>query len=40
MYLRVLPVGDSRIQPLGSASAGSKRAEEEPAVKAVPTAMK
>lgn len=39
-YLRVLPVGDSRIQPLGSASAGSKRAEEEPAVKAVPTAMK
>ena len=39
-YLRVLPAGDNRIQPLGGASVGSKRAEEKPAVKAIPTAMK
>jgi len=39
-YLRVLPVGDNRIQPLGGASAATKRAEDEPTVKAVPTAMK
>ena len=39
-YLRVLPAGDSRIQPLGGASVGSKRAEGETEGKAIPTAMK
>jgi hypothetical protein len=39
-YLRVLPAGDSRIQPLGAAGMGAKQAEVEPAVKAIPTAMK
>jgi hypothetical protein len=39
-YLRVLPAGDSRIQPLGVAGMGAKQAEVEPAVKAIPTAMK
>ena len=39
-YLRVLPTGDSRLQPLGAAGAGAKRADAEPAMKAIPTAMK
>ena len=39
-YLRVLPAGDSRIQPLGTHGMGAKQAEVEPAVKAIPTAMK
>jgi hypothetical protein len=39
-YLRVLPAGDSRIQPLGTASMGAKRAELELQPQAIPTAMK
>jgi manganese oxidase len=39
-YLRVLPAGDTRIQPLGAPGVGAKRAETEPAVQAIPTAMK
>ncbi len=39
-YLRVLPAGDQRIQPLGAASTGAKRAETQPEPKAIPTAMK
>ncbi len=43
-YLRVLPVGDQRIQPLGAAGAAGKRAELQPeqpvAGQAIPTAMK
>jgi len=39
-YLRVLPVGDSRIQPLGAAGMGAKQADAQPDVKAIPTAMK
>jgi manganese oxidase len=36
----VLPAGDTRIQPLGAPGVGAKRAETEPAVQAIPTAMK
>ncbi|TKS61143.1 MAG: hypothetical protein EWM72_00630 [Nitrospira sp.] len=39
-YLRVLPVGDSRIQPLGASSMGAKRANAQPEPRAIPTAMK
>ncbi len=39
-YLRVLPVGDSRIQPLGAAGMGAKRVEVDPEARATPTAMK
>jgi hypothetical protein len=39
-YLRVLPVGDSRIQPLGTQGMGVKRADVQPEPKAIPTAMK
>jgi hypothetical protein len=39
-YLRVLPTGDSRIQPLGTHGMGGKRAEMEPQPQAIPTAMK
>jgi len=39
-YLRVLPVGDSRIQPLGAAGVGAKRVEVNPEARATPTAMK
>ena len=39
-YLRVLPVSDSRIQPLGAAGVGAKRADMQPEAQAIPTAMK
>ena len=39
-YLRVLPTGDSKLQPLGTTGAGAKQAEAESDVKAIPTAMK
>jgi manganese oxidase len=39
-YLRVLPAGDSRIQPLGTQGTGAKRAETELQPQAMPTAMK
>jgi len=39
-YLRVLPVGDSRIQALGTQGTGAKRAEVKPQPQAIPTAMK
>jgi len=39
-YLRVLPVGDSRIQPLGAVGMGAKRADVQPEPQAIPTAMK
>jgi len=39
-YLRVLPAGDSRIQPLGAVGMGAKRAENHPDPHAVPTAMR
>jgi hypothetical protein len=39
-YLRVLPVGDSRIQPLGTQGMGAKRADVQPEPHAIPTAMK
>ena len=39
-YLRVLPVGDSRLQPLGVAGAGAKQAELQLEPQAIPTAMK
>jgi hypothetical protein len=39
-YLRVLPVGDSRLQPLGVAGVGTKRADVQPEPQAIPTAMK
>ncbi len=39
-YLRVLPVGDSRIQTLSTIGVGAKQAEAKPGVKAIPTAMK
>ena len=39
-YLRVLPVGDSRIQPLGAQGTGAKRVELKPEPQAIPTAMK
>jgi len=39
-YLRVLPAGDSRIQPLGAVGMGAKRAENHPEPHAVPTAMR
>ncbi len=39
-YLRVLPVGDSRIQPLEAQGTGAKRAELKPQPQAIPTAMK
>ena len=37
-YLRVLPAGDSRIQPLGVAGMGAKRAGVQPKPQAMPTA--
>ena len=39
-YLRVLPAGDSRIQPLGAHGAGAKHADVQPEPHAIPTAMK
>jgi len=39
-YLRVLPAGDSRIQPLGHAGMGSKQADVQPEPQAIPTAMR
>jgi hypothetical protein len=39
-YLRVVPTGDPRIQPLGVTGVGGKRAATQPAPQAVPTAMK
>ena len=39
-YLRVLPAGDSRIQPLGAHGAGAKHADVQPEPRAIPTAMK
>ncbi|MDF0642442.1 MAG: hypothetical protein P0111_00305 [Nitrospira sp.] len=39
-YLRVLPVGDSRIQPLGAVGMGAKRADAAPQPQAVPTALR
>jgi hypothetical protein len=39
-YLRVLPTGDSRLQPLGVAGAGAKKAEMQLEPQAIPTAMK
>ncbi|MDO8357403.1 MAG: hypothetical protein Q7U76_13510 [Nitrospirota bacterium] len=39
-YLRVLPVGDSRIQPLSAQGMGAKRADVQPEPRAIPTAMK
>ena len=39
-YLRVLPVGDSRIQPLGTQGIGAKRADVQSEPHAIPTAMK
>lgn len=39
-YFRVLPAGDTRIQPLGPAGMGAKRAETPPQPRATPTAMK
>jgi len=39
-YLRVLPTGDSRIQPLGAQGAGAKHADVQPEPRAIPTAMK
>ncbi|CAI4033974.1 putative Manganese oxidase [Nitrospira tepida] len=39
-YLRVLPVGDQRIQPLGAPAVGIKSAEGQPEPQAIPTAMK
>jgi len=39
-YLRVLPAGDTRIQPLSAAGMGAKRADAQPDAKATPTAMK
>ncbi|MDH4301854.1 MAG: hypothetical protein OEV51_07240, partial [Nitrospira sp.] len=39
-YLRVLPAGDSRIQPLGAGGVGAKRADGTPQPQAMPTAMK
>ena len=39
-YLRVLPVGDSRIQPLGANGSGARQADVQPEPQAIPTAMK
>jgi hypothetical protein len=39
-YLRVLPAGDTRLQPLGAAGVGAKQAEVERQPQALPTAMK
>ena len=39
-YLRVLPVGDSRIQPLGAQGTGTKRVELKPQPQAIPTVLK
>jgi len=39
-YLRVLPAGDSRIQPLGAHGTGAKRADVQVEPRAIPTAMK
>jgi len=39
-YLRVLPAGDTRIQPLGAVGSATKRAEMVPQHQAIPTAMK
>jgi len=39
-YLRVLPTSDSRLQPLGTAGAGAKRAEMQPEPRSIPTALK
>jgi hypothetical protein len=39
-YLRVLPTGDSRLQPLGMAGAAPKQAELQPEPQAIPAAMK
>ena len=35
-YLRVLPAGDARIQPLGAGGSGARQAEAEPQPQAVP----
>ncbi|MBS0177645.1 MAG: hypothetical protein JSR20_02650 [Nitrospira sp.] len=39
-YLRVLPTGDSRIQPLSASGSGARQAEVQPGAQAIPTAMK
>ncbi|MEK9142564.1 MAG: hypothetical protein AAB308_16025, partial [Nitrospirota bacterium] len=39
-YLRVLPSGDNRLQPLSAGGVGSKHAESEHQPQVVPTAMK
>jgi hypothetical protein len=39
-YFRVLPAGDSRIQPLGIVGTGAKRAEIQSEPQGVPTAMR
>ena len=39
-YLRVLPAGDTRIQPLGIVGMGAKRAEIQSEPQGVPTAMR
>ena len=39
-YLRVLPTGDARIQPLSASGAGARQAEVQPEPQAIPTAMK
>ncbi|THJ25138.1 MAG: hypothetical protein CAF45_002100 [Nitrospira sp. CG24E] len=39
-YVRVLPVGDLRIQPLGAQGTGAKRVDVQPEPQAIPTAMK
>jgi manganese oxidase len=39
-YMRVLPSGDNRLQPLGAGGVGSKHAAAEEQPQVVPTAMK
>jgi hypothetical protein len=39
-YLRVLPSGDKRLQPLSAGGVGSKQAEAEEQLQVIPTAMK
>ena len=39
-YLRVLPAGDTRIQPLGAGGSGARQADVQPEPQAIPTAMK
>ena len=39
-YLRVLPTGDSKLQPLGAPGLGAKRADIERDPQTIPTAMR